>query len=374
MRIWKNTDGGRSDGALDHERLNALINSLSDGVLATDKTGLITLSNSVALNILDTNSLNGRNLLSVFKPIDKAGQAVNLQTAILQGPPSFTTSDWRLRYADGSSINIFFSASQVRGGFGSNSQDGLVLLFRDITQEKSLEEEREEFVSVASHELRTPIAIAEGNISNVLQLSEKANMPDSIKLSLAAAHDQVIFLGNLINDLSMLSRAERGVLALTVEPISVPELVGSLEHDYSGQAQRKGLEFKIHLSPDVSTLNSSRLYVREILQNLITNSLKYTDRGSVAVGAEALNDGVQFSIIDTGIGISKSEQSKLFNKFFRSDDWRVKKINGTGLGLYITSKLVKLLNANIEIDSELNKGSSFKVFVPNLPLPEPVKK
>jgi len=365
MQLYRNTAGNKPDQMLDHERLNALINNMTDAVLATDKSGVITLSNSVALDLLDTNSLTGKNLHNVLRLLDKAGRPIDIGILIVGKTAPFTNSDWRLQYSDGSTINLFFSLSPVRVGFGSADTGGYVLLFRDITREKSLEEEREEFVSVASHELRTPIAIAEGNIGNAQLLAERTNTPDTIKQTLAAAHDQIIFLGNLINDLSMLSRAERGKLAITIEQINIPELVDSLIHDYEPQAAQKGLSLKANLSPDVDQLNSSKLYVREVLQNFITNSLKYTEKGGIALTVTKINDGLEFTVTDTGIGISKSEQGKLFSKFFRSDDWRVKKVNGTGLGLYITSKLARLVGGNIRMESELNKGSTFKIYIPN---------
>jgi len=364
MFTRKSPAGPQPDKILDHARLSALINNMSEAVLATDRTGTITLSNSVALDLLDVNELVSRNLEEVFKPLDKAGRPVDLALTAL-GTAAYTTSDWRLQYADGSAVSLFFNSTPIKAGFGSDNTGGYVMVFRDITLEKSLEEEREEFVSVTSHELRTPIAIAEGNISNALLLAERTPTPDTIKQTLSAAHDQVVFLGNLINDLSMLSRAERGKLALTAEQIEVPELVNSLVHDYIPQAEKKGLTLKASLSPDTGSLSSSRLYVREILQNFITNALKYTEKGGITVSAEKINDGVKFSVADTGIGISKGEQRKLFGKFFRSDDWRVKKVNGTGLGLYITSKLARLMDAKIQMESQLNKGSRFSVFVPN---------
>lgn len=111
---------------------------------------------------------------------------------------------------------------------------------------------------------------------------------------------------------------------------------------------------------------SAKLYVREILQNLITNALKYTEEGSVTISAMAASGGVAFSIADTGIGISKTDQEKVFDKFFRSEDFRTRASSGTGLGLYVTIKLARLIHAELDLTSELNKGSTFTVFFPNL--------
>jgi len=111
---------------------------------------------------------------------------------------------------------------------------------------------------------------------------------------------------------------------------------------------------------------SSKLYVREVLQNFITNAIKYTETGSVAITAAPAKNGVVFSVTDTGIGISKGDQEKVFDKFFRSEDYRTRQTNGTGLGLYVTMKLARILHAEIDLRSKLNKGSTFSIFIPNL--------
>jgi signal transduction histidine kinase len=113
-------------------------------------------------------------------------------------------------------------------------------------------------------------------------------------------------------------------------------------------------------------LKSSRLYVREILQNFITNAIKYTQAGSITIGAKQQKDGVLFEVIDTGIGISKGDQERVFDKFFRSEDYRTRENNGTGLWLYVTMKLARLIHAKIDLESELDKGSTFNIFVPSI--------
>jgi signal transduction histidine kinase len=168
----------------------------------------------------------------------------------------------------------------------------------------------------------------------------------------------------MINDLAMLSRAERGKEALEITQFNVGELLNIIVNDYRSQAAAKGLSLNIRIDPKLSMLNTSQLYVREILQNFITNSLKYTERGSITLSAAPADSGVVFTIADTGIGISQAEQKKLFSKFFRSDDSRVKKEHGTGLGLYVTAKLIKLLGGRLDIQSELNRGTSFQVYIP----------
>lgn len=351
---------------LDHERLTSLINSMADGVVAVDKNMKIVLNNGAAQNILDINSsLKGKTLGDVLKLQDKNKQTILAEDLVHKAATPTSTRDLLLMYGDDSHINLYLSIAPVHHGFGGVEQQGYVLLLRDITHEKSLEEERDEFISVVSHELRTPIAIAEGNISNAQFIGEKSGDLTQIKEALRQAHEQILFLSGLINDLSTLSRAERGKLNIDVEEIDVPLLIKDLSTDFTPQAKAKGLTFKGDPG-DTSKLQSSMLYVHEILQNFITNALKYTEKGSIVLSAERSSGGVTFHITDTGIGISKGDQEKLFDKFFRSEDYRTRKTNGTGLGLYVTLKLAQMLHADIDVKSELNKGSTFSIFIPDL--------
>ena len=352
---------------LDHQRLTSLINSMADAVIAVDDHARVVLYNGAALNILDVNNIKTNVAVSrIFKPIDKDNQAVNIGALIRETTMPTTNRDLRLEYSDGSEINLYLSIAPVHLGYGQKGQSGFVLLLRDITREKSLEEERDEFISVVSHELRTPIAISEGDISNAQFIVEKTGNIEAVKNALKEAHNQILFLADMINDLSTLSRAERNVLKVEVEPINVHDLCTELLHNYTPQAESKGLKLVTDLNANLELLASSKLYVREILQNFITNSVKYTEKGKVTIAAKMVPKGVEFCVIDTGIGISKSDQERVFDKFFRSEDYRTRTATGTGLGLYVTMKLARLIHAEISLDSELNKGSTFKIFIPNL--------
>ncbi|MDB5166309.1 MAG: hypothetical protein JWM37_381 [Candidatus Saccharibacteria bacterium] len=352
---------------IEHQRLTSLVNSMADGVIAVDSAGKIALYNGAALNILDNNSsMQGKPLDSVLKPIDKDNQPVDVYELIQNTKTSTFSRDYRLAYSDGSLINLYLSIAPVHLGYGKDNEHGYVLLIRDITREKSLEEERDEFISVVSHELRTPIAIAEGNISNAQFIVGK-KAPDPVILkALDEAHKQTLFLSGMINDLSTLSRAERDKLSYEVEAINAHDLVLELVANYQPSAAQKGLKIIADVDDHLELLHSGRLYVQEILQNFITNAIKYTEKGTVTLGAKPTAKGVVFSITDSGIGISKSDQQKVFDKFFRSEDYRTRANNGTGLGLYVTIKLVRLLHGEVEVESELNVGSTFKVTFPNL--------
>lgn len=365
-----NTQLSQSEPASNLERaqLTTLINSLSDGVIATDKEGNITTYNGAALNVLDSNTaLEGMPIGNSLRLLDKEKKPVDLTNLVLETKTQTISRDYRLAYADGSLINVYLSIAPVKPKFGSGEKEGFVLLVRDITREKSLEEERDEFISVVSHELRTPVTIAEGNLSNAILTIEKEGDIQAVDNAVHQAHDQILFLASLINDLSTLSRAENGTIQnLNFTPINVVQLIQSLAHNYIQEIEKKGLTMSTEVDPSLEVIYNSSLYVREILQNFVTNAIKYTEHGSITVGAKPVEGGVEFSVSDTGIGISEHDQKEVFEKFFRSEDYRTKKSSGTGLGLYVTQKLAKLIGAKISLESVLNKGSTFKIFIPDM--------
>lgn len=363
-------------GELERERLTSLINSMGDGVLATDEHGKIVITNGAALNILDSNSsLAGRSLFRTLHLLDKNSQAIDLKSIMFSKKTTTESRDWRIAYEDGSMVSVYVSIAPVRLGYGKDGMRGYVLLIRDITREKSLEEERDEFISVISHELRTPIAISEGNISNAVFLYEKSGIKDLVvKKALDQAHEQLTFLAGMVNDLATLSRAERGKLTLEIEKINAHDLIEDIVAQYEKEVEEKGLIIKSELDPHLELLESSKLYTKEILQNFVTNSIKYTEKGQVVVGAHQAKDGINFYVRDTGIGISKSDKEKVFDKFFRSEDYRTRANSGTGLGLYVTMKLTRLLHGDIDLESQLDEGSTFTIHIPNMKSPAAPKK
>ncbi len=356
-----------TDFSLDHQRLESLVNSMADGVLATDEKANIVLYNGAALNILDINSIQkGDPIENVLLLTNENGDPIDTKRVVLLAKTQVTSRDYKIKYKDESVASLYLSVSPVHLGFGKKGEGGFVLIIRDISREKSLEEERDEFISVISHELRTPVAITEGAVSNAQFIAEKTGDIEKVKESLESAHKQAVYLEDMINDLSTLSRAERGVLEKNIEDINIHDFTVTLQDTYKKQAEEKGLKLLIDIDPNLELLKSCRLYVQEIMQNFITNSIKYTQEGSVTIQAKHHKDGVVFDVIDTGIGISKGDQARVFDKFFRSEDYKTREQNGTGLGLHVTKKLAQLAQAKISLDSELGKGSTFTIFFPNL--------
>ena len=355
-------------GGTEHEQILTIVNNLADAVFSIDTDGKVRLYNAAGLNLLDTNSsIEGESIDDILILEDADGESVKLFDRICRAKMVTTDDDLRMKNAD-DVMRLGLTYAPIRGSYSasdpSGSNQGFILIARDITRLKSLEEERDEFISVVSHELRTPVAVAEGTISNA-QLMLERNISDKKKLerSLNEAHEQVIYLAKMVNDLSTLSRAERGV-ASEVERIDVSELAHDLYNEYHPEASKAGLHLNLELAPKLGHVDASRLYLHELLQNFITNAIKYTKEGSITLRIQPDEKNLIFEVADTGIGISKSDQTKVFDKFYRSEDYRTRETNGTGLGLYVTRKLAKKMSTRIELKSRLNHGSSFKFELP----------
>jgi PAS domain S-box-containing protein len=358
----------KAEESLQRDRVLTIVNNLADAVLSTDTNGIIRVFNAASLNLLDTNnSLDGKKIDDVLSVYDKMDAPVVLSDELKQTRGTTIRDDLTMTI-EGEVIRLEVTYSPIRSSFSETKQaeahDGYIIILRDVTKAKSLEEERDEFISVVSHELRTPITIAEGTISNVQMMMDRKGFPEkTLKDAIDTSHEQVMFLARMVNDLSTLSRAERGV-ADTPESIDVRGLVDDLFAEYSSQAKKKGLHLNLDLGTRLGSVAASQLYLRELIQNFITNSIKYTKEGSVTVHVERKGTNILFEVKDTGIGISKTDQAKIFNKFYRSEDYRTRETGGTGLGLYVAVKLAKKLGTKIEVTSRLNHGSSFSFELP----------
>jgi signal transduction histidine kinase len=349
--------------SLERDRILTLINNLADAILSTDENGVVRIYNAASLNLLDTNTgLDGRKIDDILPLVDQDDQPVSLLDAMQQSHSVVVRDDVRMMLAD-DVMRLEVTFSPIRSSYSTSkqpdNQDGYIVILRDVTKAKSLEEERDEFISVVSHELRTPITIAEGTLSNVSLMMSRPNIAKKIlSNNVTMAHEQVIFLAKMVNDLSTLSRAERGV-ADAEEEIDVRTMINDLFSEYSPQAAKKNLHFDLDLGAKLGSVMASRLYLHELLQNFITNSIKYTKEGGITVSARHKDDVVTFEVKDTGIGISKADQEKVFKKFYRSEDYRTRETGGTGLGLYVATKLAKKLSTTIHLTSRLNHGSAF---------------
>lgn len=358
----------REQESFQRERLLALVNSMGDAVVTTTEDGTIKVYNAALISLLDTNAnLSGKNLDQVLNLCNRSKKPVSiLQDAQAIGK-LFSRTDLMHKFNEDEYMRLYINVAPIRPGYQSHAESGFIFIIRDITKEKTLEEERDEFISVVSHELRTPVAIAEGNLSNIQLLHERGASPEMIKHAIIDSHEQIVYLSKIINDLGTLSRAERGINAEGTELIDTKEFLTEMFRTYAPQAQKKKLHLNLDLSSQLSPIQSSRLYLEEILQNFITNAIKYTQHGSVTIIGHDTSKGVYMAVKDTGIGMSKSDQRHMFEKFYRSEDYRTRESSGTGLGLYISQKLASKLNIEIKFETRLNHGSTFSILVKPAP-------
>lgn len=354
---------------LQRDQVLTIINNMADAVISTDERGIIRIYNAASMSLLDTNDdLKKQSIDKILPLIDQEDSGVNILDEFKNAKTVVKRDDLSYVYSDGEKIRLEITYAPIRSSYSqskkSETNDGYVIIMRDITKSKSLEEERDEFISVISHELRTPITIAEGTISNAQVMMEHPDVTAAmLKDSVNLAHEQVVFLANMVNDLSALSRAERGV-GDSAEEIDVRELAHKLIEKYSETAKAKKLHLDLDLSAKLGKVKVSRLYLEELLQNFMTNAIKYTKEGSVKVIVKQSDGEVTFSVKDSGIGISKSDLTKIFQKFYRSEDYRTRETSGTGLGLYVAAKLARKLNTRINVTSRLNHGSTFSITIP----------
>lgn len=355
----------RDKAAFQRERLLTLINSMGDAVITTDQNGQITVYNAATLSLLNTNQdIKGMNIDEALRLKNAKNRHIKIFDDAQKRNRMFSRTDLVRDIKNGEDINLYINVAPVQPGYHTQAERGYIFILRDITKEKSLEEERDEFISVVSHELRTPVAITEGTISNLLILQERGAAKQKIQSAANDAHQQVVYLAKLINDLSTLSRAERGI-GSDADAIDLNQILQDFYKEYQPRASAKKIGLDFQINTKIPQLFTSKLYLEEIMQNLITNAIKYTQNGGVTVMvSRQKNDDLEISFKDTGIGMSAGDQKHMFEKFYRSEDYRTRETSGTGLGLYVCKKLADKLRIKISFTSRLNHGSTFTLTIP----------
>lgn len=344
-----------------HKHLLTLVNSLSDVIFVVDEHGRVSDYNDAAADLC---AYKGEMQTQAFVSVLQLKPHVNMDAKpvdLLKTSGPQHRRDLSVQDKNGAVTDLDITVQPVQLD-GMKTTD-YVIVCKDITKERSFEEERSEFISVASHELRTPITIMEAALSTALLAKDK--LDESTRTVMEQAHTHCLYLASIVKDLSLLAEASNDNLPVTFERIDPGKLLKQMAADFKSQAQQKNLELKIEIAPDTPLVLSTQNHIREILQNYITNAIKYTPSGTVILRVKPTGrDGVIFSVRDHGIGISPSDQKHLFTKFFRSEDYRTRQTNGTGLGLYLCMELAARLNGKVWCESELNSGSEFFLEVP----------
>lgn len=248
-----------------------------------------------------------------------------------------------------------------------------VLLIRSVVREigqrkeleilngklKELDQRKNEFLNMASHELRAPMTAIKGYISMIIE-GDAGEIPEKARGYLTDAQGVTDRLIRLVNNMLNVSRIEENRLVYQVDTINLSEVTREVFSEFQGEAVRKGLQFDVVIpqeAKDKVTVDPDRIH--EVVANYISNAIKYTEKGSVKVIlSNPTPTTIRCDVTDTGPGISSEEQKKLFQKFVRAES-AIGKTVGTGLGLYISKLLVEKFNGRIGLNSELGKGSTF---------------
>jgi len=371
---------------------NIILNTIEDGVVFVDEQGTIQLFNPGAANITGwaTEDAQGLSWKSVFVFINKKGEQLAEDVtpfgrALISGQ-TIHDNDVIISSKSNASIDTSFSVSPT---INEGKVTGMVCIFRDVSEERKEENQRAEFISTASHEMRTPVAAIEGYLS--LALNEKvATIDGRAKDYLQKAHASTKHLGDLFQDLLTSAKAEDGRLINHPEVVEMGDFMEQLTSDLHFSAEKKnlGIDFMIGNSNvssntviDASTPVSLAgtkvvrpLYytfidperMREVITNLFDNACKYTDQGKVSLGLTGNDAVVQIYIRDTGHGIPPEDIPHLFQKFYRVDNTATRTIGGTGLGLFICRKIVELYKGRIWVESVLGQGSTFYINLPRI--------
>jgi PAS domain S-box-containing protein len=336
---------------------DAILDALAEGILLTNQAGSIRYANHgcetlFPEQVTQFKSMTWQQLFCTHEQPSKEA---------LQEMKSRSTFDITRRNAGGESRIIRCHRRPFTNDSGE--QQGHIWILRDITQQRLAEEMREKFLASATHELRTPLA-------NIHAYAESLTVaddidPESQKRFYNIIQTEAARLTKLINDLLDVNRMQAGSFSLDLHETDLSRLVEEAAKKVQAQSQEKQLDFRVDISPKLPKVMVDKPKLVAALVNLLGNAMKYTpEHGRVSFAVDANAQQLEFVVTDTGIGIAPEELPHVFDKFFRSDDERVRDIPGSGLGLAFTQEVARLHGGDIEVASTLNQGSSFRLTLP----------
>ncbi|MEC4812991.1 MAG: PAS domain S-box protein [Scytonema sp. PMC 1069.18] len=353
--------------------LNAILDNLADGLLVTNSSGQITHFNPAflgmyALKITEVSSQKYRELLMpgladlIERTQSHPGEVFAAEVLLAKE---------RIGQAVATSIFKKTAANEPRVCFGS------ALLIRDVTTEKEIDQMKTDFISTVSHELRTPLTSVLGFASIIKEKLENDVFPflsaedrklqktikrvdDNLNIIVSEAER----LTSLINDVLDIAKMEAGKVEWQMQPFDPTELINWAANSTSALFETNNLQFLTEIEPELPQVVGDRHRLLQVLINLISNAVKFTESGSVTCRVQQKNNGICISVIDTGIGIAPEDQPKVFEKFRQVGDTLTDKPKGTGLGLPICKQIVDHHGGRIWVESELGKGSTFSFIIP----------
>ncbi|HUC87648.1 MAG TPA: ATP-binding protein [Candidatus Binatia bacterium] len=347
-------------------KTDALFLSIGHGVIAADEHGKIIRVNQAALKLLGfkKQELIGKWFTGTIVAVREDNSPVEvlarpITQAFLSGQ-TISESMFYLR-KDGSRVPVAVTVSPI---LLRNRPVGAIEIMRDTSLELQSDRMKTDFISIASHQLRTPLS-AINTYSHMLSSGYVGPLSEDQASFMKIILSAVDRMNELISALLNITRIEAGSITVESEPTAVDVITKELITELKPSATEKSIKLTYRSAGATPEINSDTLLVKEIISNLLSNAIKYTpEKGSVNVSLKSNSSSIVFSVADTGYGIPASAKSLIFTKFFRADNILKTEVSGTGLGLYLIKILADHINGEVWFDSKENKGSIFYFSLP----------
>lgn len=340
-------------------KAEALLTSINEGVVAINKNGSIILFNEAASRLTGFSADEVVNqpyswILKFVKEKDETPVPDFIKASLLGTAPN-TKEHYLLIRKDGQKTPVLPSIGVIHSA--DNQSQGIVVALRDVSEMRKMEKTKDEFISIASHELRTPMTAIKGLISMIFE-GDFGKFGEELKdplQDIALSTDRLI---QLVNDMLDVSRIEFGRYKFTLSDQPINKLTDEITVLIKPLVEQKGVKIEVENASDQVFTDPDKF--KQILSNLLGNSVKFTDQGSISVSFKKNGDLLNIYVTDTGLGISKEDQPKLFSKFAQISSSQNGRPKGTGLGLYISRDFARKLGGDLWIEkSEAGKGTTF---------------
>ena len=367
LNILEDVEYEKDNLSKERDKINTILYSIGDGVFVVDDDVRITMFNQIAADIsgFSIQEALGKKYDNILKFIFEDTRKVNnqfIKKAIETGEVQEMANHTLLVSKDKKEIPVADSAAPLKNKDGKVI--GCVVVFRDVTHERAVDQAKTEFVSLASHQLRTPLS-AINWYTEMLLAGDAGKLNEEQKEYLNEVYKGNQRMVELVNALLNVSRLELGTFAIDPEKTDLKELVTSVVGEIKLQADKKEQKLKINIEEKLPKIIVDPKLVRIIFQNLLSNAVKYTPKqGKISLKMEKLDKDLLVQITDTGMGIPKRQQSSMFKKLFRADNVRETDTEGTGLGLYIIKSILDNTGGKIWFESVENKGTTFSFIIP----------
>ncbi len=345
----------------------AILESIADGVLVADDNSNIILANLPASSILDIprEQLLGKSINELLGVYGHSGDSW-IKTIRNWANNADRLQQWTY-LADQLTIEDKVVSVHLSPVLAGSQYFGTVSIFRDITREVEVDNLKSEFVSTVSHELRTPMTSIKG-YADLMLMGAVGQMSGAQARYMQVIKNNADRLHMLVNDLLDISRIETSKTDLDLRPLDITQVIEQIvEGHLRGRIQhsKKEINISLQMAPALSLVQADHARVTQIITNLLDNAFNYTpENGAITISAKPAGNYVSISVMDTGIGISKENLNKIFERFFRSESPEVQSVPGTGLGLAIVQNLIEMHGGILKVDSELGKGSTFTFTLP----------